>query len=426
MMLPSGHMSPCGRSVPSWSSRWAAWLVLPLAWACARATPSLATGDAGSAPSGSASVIGPGPSASGQSGPVRAPEPPVRALFHRVRELDCYEAILHVLGGRAFLSCHQQLLTIEGDEVLSDPAYQRGIEPEEPIFRWQITSLAGDWPNAAWLGRNRTTEFAAQGEIFRWTGRRWDKVADARRDEPLAGLLPWTERHVLALLQPADLFGARFLSLGEAGRAVPSFTPPRVPHERCRSRLRAEVQTAVAPGEVMVAGGQVCDVVGVRGRPEPVYSGVGVERFTAGDPRGQLLLIETPPEAPPDATWEVTALVAAGPKDVLLSARAVLGASRVVGLLARWDGERFRPQPAPFDGGIHRLWVESPAVLWATDRQGDLWRGRAGRWRRVAWRPPEPADSEITRVWVRSPNDVWLVTRRMADNKSVVYHGQVE
>ena len=394
-----------GRSEPSRLSRRALWAAVPLAWACTRATPTLANADAGAASLGAASATGSGALVTGQPGPVSAPESPVRATFHRVRELGCDEAMLHLLPGKAFLSCHQQLMTIEGDEVRSDPTYQRGIEPEEPIFRWQITSLAGDWPDAAWLGRNRTTEFAAQGELFRWSGRRWEKVADAGRDEPLAGLLPWTERHVLALVQPPDLFGARFLLLGEAARRAPSFTPPKASHERCRSRLRAEVQTAVAPGEVMVAGGQVCDVVGVRGQQEPVYSGVGVERFTADEPRGRLLLLETPAEAPPDATWEVTALVAVGPKDVLLAARAVLGASRVVGLLARWDGERFRPEQAPFEGGIHRLWVESPAVLWATDRQGNLWRGRGERWRRVAWQPPEPAGTEITRVWVRGDPD---------------------
>jgi hypothetical protein len=130
-----------------------------------------------------------------------------------------------VLGGRAFLSCHQQLLTIEGDEVLSDPAYQRGIEPEEPIFRWQITSLAGDWPNAAWLGRNRTTEFAAQGEIFRWTGRRWDKVAEPERRA--AG----SSGRGRAALLPSSSGGSlrRPFLLWAGSRAVPSFTPPRCP-----------------------------------------------------------------------------------------------------------------------------------------------------------------------------------------------------
>jgi hypothetical protein len=396
--------------------------LLSCVWACSREAPPLASADA--------PPVRPAPSAASAAAEVPSSAPsgsapkPGDVDFRPVQELDCDEAYLHVLPTKTFLSCNQRLLVIEGDAVREEPSYQRGIPPEEPVFLWQITSVAGWWPDAAWLGRNRSTEYAAQGELFRWKGQQWAKVADARRDEPLSDLLPWTDERVVALVQPPHTFGARFIPLGSSPFAVPSFTAPKVPHERCRSRLRAQVQTAVAPGELLVAGGQVCDVTRVHGQWEPVYSGLGVERFTAGQPRGQLMLLELPPEAPPDAVRDATALVAVGPNRALLAAHAVLDGGRTLGVLARWDGARFHAEPAPFAEGIGRLWVGGPDRLWATDRTGHLWRAEAGRWERVPWEPPEPEATEITTVWVRSPGDVWLIARQMRENRSVVYHAR--
>src|SRR5689334_22378155 len=118
--------------------------------------------------------------------------------FELVKSLGCSEAHLHVLSPMAFLSCGQDLLVVDGNEVRAAPSYQRGIEPEQPSFLWEIASMVGTWPDAAWLGRNRSTESAAQGQLQRWTGERWTRVADARRDEPLSALLPWTKQRAVA------------------------------------------------------------------------------------------------------------------------------------------------------------------------------------------------------------------------------------
>ncbi len=352
--------------------------------------------------------------------------PAATPAFTLVRELDCDEAYLNLLPPKAFVSCGQQLLLVEGDEVREDASYLSGIEPEEPSFLWQINGVAGQWPDAAWLGRNRSTETAAQGRVYRWSGKRWEPVADARRDEPLSELLPWTSQRAVALVQPPHTFGARFIALGSPAFKVPSFTPPTLPHEHCRSRLRAEVQTAVAPGELLVAGGQVCDVVRVGGKRDTVHAGLGVERFTPERAQGELQLMDGLPDLPPHAVWQATALVAVTPRNALLAARAVIDRAHTVGYLARWDGTRFRAEPPPFPGGIDRLWAQSPDVLWATDLDGHLWRGRGTSWQRIGWQPPSPTDTEITHVWARAPDDVWVLTRTLSRSKSAVFHGRVE
>jgi hypothetical protein len=341
-----------------------------------------------------------------------------------VKELDCDEAYLYPLPEKTFLSCGQQLMTLEGGELVVDASYQRGLEPEQPAFLWQIAGMAGSWPGTAWLATNRTTQNAARGFIYRWSGQRWEQVAAAKADEPLSALVPWSDQRALALVEPALGFGARFIPLGKAFQP-PLFTAPKLAHAHCRSRIRTEAAVAPAPGEVMVAGGQVCDVVRTSGQNDTVHSGIGVERFTVGEARGTLMLLDDLPELPPHAVWEVTALVASSRAEVLLAARAIVDATRTVSYFARWDGVRFRSVPLPFAGGIRRLWRESDDALWATDLEGQIWRGHAASWQRVAWQPPEPRDTEITRVFAASPTDVWVLTRHLSRSKSEAFHARL-
>ncbi len=164
-----------------------------------------------------------------------------------------------------------------------------------------------------------------------------------------------------------------------------------------------------------------------RGHKEGIHSGIGVERFRADSPSGELrLLTGFPPEAPPDAAWEVTALVARTPDEVFLAAQSAIGQGRRIGYWARWNGTNFVSEPPPIDGGVHRLWVETPEVLWATDLQEGLWRARGGKWRRVPWSPPDAADTEISQVWARGPDDVWIITYQPLKNRSGLYHGRWE
>jgi hypothetical protein len=124
--------------------------------------------------------------------------------------------------------------------------------------------------------------------------------------------------------------------------------------------------------------------------------------------------------------WEATALVATGADSALLAAQSAIDQTHLVGYLARWDGKSFHPQPQPFPGVIHRMWPESPDVLWATDTQGHLWRGQGTSFQRIAWQPPNPTDTAITEVCARGPNDVWVLTRSLTRHKSAVFHGRVE
>jgi len=340
-----------------------------------------------------------------------------------VKELPCDEAYLFPLAPKTFVSCGQQLMTLEGGEIVADASYQRGIEQERPEFLWQIAGIAGTWPGAAWLATNRTTESAARGFIHHWSGKRWEQVAAAKPDEPLSALLPWSDQRALGLVEPAAGFGARFIPLGKSFEP-PRFTAPKLSHPHCRSRMRSEVAIATAPGEVMVAGGQVCDVVRTSGQNDTVHAGIGVERFTAGEARGTLLLLDDLPELPPRAVWEVTALVAVSRAEVLLAARAVIDATHTIGYFARWDGSSFHAIPLPFAGGIRGLWRESAEALWATDGEGQLWRGYAANWQLVEWQPSEPQDMEVTRIFAPSPSDVWVLTRHLTQSKSAAFHGQ--
>jgi hypothetical protein len=367
------------------------------------------------------------------SGPVDTPAEPARTEQHAptfvaelTKELDCDEAYLHPLPEKTFLSCGQILMTLEAGELVVDTSYQRGIEPEQPAFLWQIASIAGSWPGAAWVGTNRSTVSAARGFIHRWNGQRWERAKAANPDEPLSAILPWSNGRALALVEPAVGFGARFIPLGKAAFQAPRFTAPKLSHAHCRSRIRSEVTVAPAPGEVMVAGGQVCDVVRSSGQNDTVHVGIGVERFTAGEPRGTLILLDDLPELPPGPVWEVTALVAVTPVEVLLAAHSSVDAMHTVSYFARWDGKSFRSAALPFVPGIRRLWRESAEALWATDLEGQLWRGHGTSWQRIAWQPEGPADTEITRVWARGPTDVWVLTRRLSQNKSRVFHGRLE
>jgi hypothetical protein len=357
--------------------------------------------------------------------PSATPPPEALAEFKLVKEFACDAARLHALRGKTFASCGQELWVVDGDEIRYVPSYQRGIEREQPSFLWGIDSIAGDWPEAAWLGTNRTTNNSARGRLHRWNGQRWVKVGDAEWWEPLYDLLPWTNQTVLALVQPANTYGARFIPLGKKPFTAPTFTRPALPYRDCFTRIHAEAQAVLGPGDIMVAGARVCEVVMAKGQKDGVYAGIGVERFHAESPQGELMLLPGVPEEPIRSSWEVTALAAVTPRKVLLAAHAALDGKRNLAYFARWNGTEFVSEPPPIEGGVGKMWVESPKVLWATDLQGQLWRARAAAWRKVPWALHiDSPVTEITQVWARGPDDVWVVVWNQGASTSAVYHGK--
>jgi hypothetical protein len=354
-----------------------------------------------------------------------APSAPSTANFRLVREFEeCDYAYLYPLPGKTLLSCAQDLYVIEGGEVRSDPAYQRGIEQEEPRFLWGIMSVAGSWPGSAWLGTNRTTASAAYGEYFQWTGERWKKMGSAKQlGLPLWEVLPWTEQRAVALLEPPYVSGARLIPLGDKPFSVPRFTRPALPHDHCLTRIYIQATAILGPGDIMVAG-WACDVVSNHGTKDTVYNGIGVERLRAGMAHGEFSLVDALPEAPLRSSWEVTALVATGPSQAYLAANCRLNRDNTTGYFARWQGTTFAPQAPPFEGVVNLLWFEQPDVIWATDLQHNLWRGQSGNWVRVPWDRPGGEDTEITQGWALGPNDIWLITRSMSQGKRAIYHRQ--
>jgi hypothetical protein len=185
--------------------------------------------------------------------------------------------------------------------------------------------------------------------------------------------------------------------------------------------MSVEETTELGPADMMVAGGQTCDVEPNRG---VVYTGLGVERLRAGSPQGEFLKLEGVPKIPLSTAWTLTALVALGASDVLVAANSVINQEQTVGYFGRWQGATFTAQPSPFEGPVNLLWFETPDVLWATDLQHSLWRRQAGNWARVPWVKPEGDDTEITQGWARGANDVWLVTHSTSRKSSAVYHSR--
>jgi hypothetical protein len=164
----------------------------------------------------------------------------------------------------------------------------------------------------------------------------------------------------------------------------------------------------------MVAGGQTCDVVGVP--PAGPSTRCRRRALHGGRTRGPSSCDRDAARAPPDATWEVTALVAAGPRSVALARRCRRVPCRWP--LARWDGERSVLTGAVRRGNSSALGRARRA---ATDRQtcGAVAPGAAA----IALRLPEPATANHPSG--SEPNDVWLVTRRWRTSNASIMAGRV-
>lgn len=345
------------------------------------------------------------------------------AAFDRVAELPCGEASLHALDGITLLSCGKTLWEIGAGALRRTPEREAGLHPADPDLIWAITTVAGAWPDAAWLSTTRSTTYSGQSHFFRWTGTRWKPAGDAAPDEGTVGIVPWSDGGALGLVQPGLRRTTRFVPIGVPAAKVPRFTAPARPNDACRARVWAEAFAVLAPGDGMVLGGQICDTAGAA-PSEAVYAGLGAERFRVGETQGSLAVVPTPAGLPEDVTWEVTSAVVLSPTELWLAANAHVEPRGRVPLLARWDGARFTLERPPTEAGLEQLWAERPALLWATDLEGGLWRGRGERWQRVEG-PPRGRDDRVTAVWAPAADDVWIVTSLGRENRSVVFHGRV-
>ncbi len=344
--------------------------------------------------------------------------------FELVKQFDSECAVLHPLPEKTFVSCNQELYVIEGDEIRSEPMYTKGIEPETPVFNFGIASIAGNWPNAAWLGTNRTTASSAYGEFYHWTGEQWHKEGNSMKlGLALWDIAQWSEERAVAIMQPTLGFGARLIALGNKPFAVPRFTQPALTHEHCPTRMQVQITATLSPGDVMVAG-WACDVSLERGVRTTVYSGLGIERLRATSSVGEFSVLRGLSEHALSSSCRATALVPLSPSEVLLAAHCRINRDDTVGYFARLIGTSFVEEHLPIDGIVKLVWRESNDVFWATDLENRLWRGQAGNWARVQWEVPDGEASEITQGWARGPNDVWLVTQNNAARTSAVYRAR--
>ncbi len=393
---------------------------------CSRSGRAVPAADSASVPSSAV------PSARSSSDPSRGPAAPsaapsggaaLAATFARVAELPCGEARLHPLDGVTLLSCGKTLWEASAGGLRRTPEREAGLHPDEPDGIWGITAVAGAWPDAAWLSTTRSTTYSGQSHFFRWRGARWEPTSDANVDECTVGIVPWSDGGALGLVQPGLRHATRFVPIGVPAAKVPRFTAPAQPNDACRSRLSAEAFAVLAPGDAMVLGGQICDPAGAAPLPA-VYAGLGAERLRVGEAQGSLAVVPTPAGVPGDATWKVTGAAVLSPTELWIAANSYVEPRGHVPLLARWDGARFTLERPPNGAVLEQLWAERPALLWATDLEGGLWRGRGGRWQRVEG-PPLGRDDRITTVLARAADDVWIVVTLWHENRSVVFHGRV-
>ena len=65
----------------------------------------------------------------------------------------------------------------------------------------------------------------------------------------------------MALVQPDYERNVRFIPLGSKAFVAPRFTQPKKPNFRCMVRMYADAYAVLGPGDIMLAGGAVCDTL---------------------------------------------------------------------------------------------------------------------------------------------------------------------
>jgi len=112
-------------------------------------------------------------------------------------------------------------------------------------------------------------------------------------------------------------------------------------------RMYADAYAVLGPGDIMLAGGAVCDTLTTNGELDAVYDRIGIERFQANRAQGELMLLPGLPVTPPNTEWKVTAIVAVTPNKVLVAAQTVLRDGRKIPLLRDGTATASAPRHRP-------------------------------------------------------------------------------
>ncbi len=176
------------------------------------------------------------------------------------------------------------LAMIDHDRIAPAPALLTGLPPAMFLDQ-ELPSVAGRWPDAAWLARG------ARCEVYHWQpgeGRWAQSPPRTPPDGKCTNVSPWTAGAAIATVEGPR--GPSLVAFGAAPRTVPALVTPRVDQlKKCRERFGFPYQVFAFPtGEVVTAG------VGCgRGR-------ASITRWASGASRGDTIDAEIDTDAPFD------------------------------------------------------------------------------------------------------------------------------
>jgi len=372
-------------------------------------------------------IAGPAPSPAPPAKTSAAPEPPTAPAptasaatvvtpspFHELGELPT-ELTLYPAGERGFLASSSAIeLVIAGDDVIQDPLLQRGLPAQYEMF--SLEAVAGRWPDALWLSSTHPAGRSGFSKLWSWNGKEWRRKQETVESHFIIAIQPWIGGRLLAVEQAGMMFDASFRVLsGDQRVTLPQFTRAKRTPELsfCVTRLRVEAFAALPSGEIFAAG----ERCGPDESLDPA-----VERWAAGAKQGTIDVLPATraPDDPGQAGWQVTALTAFSPTDVYLAAEKTVWngeskGSKVFDYFAHFDGKLWTQLPPPLTAGIHQLWSQSDGVLWAVDREQELWsRSAQGQWARVPLPPlvlEGATSAKVQAFWPRAPGDAWAIVR---------------
>jgi hypothetical protein len=326
------------------------------------------------------------------------------------------DASLFALGARGFVSDGRHLLSIEGDDLVFDPAMMAGIEARSADTFWRIDRMGGTWPDGAFLTVMLPEERTGFSQHHRWLGTKWKQEGRSQNSESTVGFAPWSEGRTLAMFRSGSMVRARFeVVAGKKGGPMPTPTAPSsTPTSICATRLNADAFTALPSGEVFMAG-TLCDTEGDA-------SVSAAERWAPGKSKG---VLETLPGAAATATLEVDGLVARSPSEVFLIGHLLVGKENRP-YFARFDGTRWIDEPPPMTGFPAGLWLGPNGVLWTASGE-TIWSRAPGstRWAPMAL-PQDTKDGmwalHAQSVWPRGPGDLWVLATGPKSGRLFLMH----
>lgn len=336
-----------------------------------------------------ASCGGRAPPAVHPTWPGSAPPP---LTLHVVAESDTHYEVFGA-GSATLVDLGWDLVLGHRDRF--DASHKLG-EALRVQHRMQLFHVAGSWPDV-WGATAFGPGMGPAGEIVRWRGDRWDRVALLKPFDKVDAIAPF-HGGVIALV---DVHGEKGRSLRAFGHdpqgKVPLLEPATI--ALCETRLLPGFVRTNARNEVFVSGA-VCAEGGELGD-------AAVERWSAAGQHTFDILPHAPSWTAGLTSFHVT------------STSAFAGGFEVDrdkhqrAYFARFDGKTWSTEPIPLseevrslvplpDGSVLALGASSGGVALAQ-------RTAAGAWARLTVTGPPVVPF---RMWATSLADIWIIARQ--------------